>query len=463
MNEEKGELCDVWEQELVKAEAHSHFYHLPPVGVGTPMVESLTSYVMRLAEAHSVYPAHLLTKEFHPLSNHSSLSPNNILSHYFSVDSACLNSAAPITVGLLVQILEQLTFRNDLRFLTMLPFKDVLSQRNLMRHSKAWCSTCYEEWRKADQVIYEPLLWSIKCVSRCPLHNQPLHLRCPNLTCARLQYPLDLHGQPGYCMSCKRWLASTAQSDEKECVASEDEYRWQQWMSHTIGALLSAAPTFSQQLSRDTFSTTLSTYIKEKARNKVSVLARNLPVNSATLYNWLHRINIPEIGTLLQVCSHLNISPLYILTGEGLRENKFPLKRCNLSKLDTHKTNNIQKITVDTEKIKNTLNAALQEVPPPSLAEIGRRLEGPQYKNLYKYFPDLCRTISARRLEYRSQRSLERQRRIIEQIQQAVQTINTQGHYPSQQRVETSLQIPRLFMTHEFKEVWKNSLRELEL
>src|SRR5207253_7783175 len=46
--------------------ARSYFYHLPPLAVGSAHVESLTSYLTRLAEAHDVTPGILLSRELIP-------------------------------------------------------------------------------------------------------------------------------------------------------------------------------------------------------------------------------------------------------------------------------------------------------------------------------------------------------------------------------------------------------------
>ena len=45
----------------------TRLYHLAPIGVGTPAVESLTGYLMRLAEAHCVSTGALVSAELLPL------------------------------------------------------------------------------------------------------------------------------------------------------------------------------------------------------------------------------------------------------------------------------------------------------------------------------------------------------------------------------------------------------------
>src|SRR5436305_2454272 len=43
--------------------SRSRLYHLEPIGIGTPYVESLTSYINRLARAHCVLSGKLIAQE----------------------------------------------------------------------------------------------------------------------------------------------------------------------------------------------------------------------------------------------------------------------------------------------------------------------------------------------------------------------------------------------------------------
>jgi hypothetical protein len=56
MCEQQGDLCELWGEEQIEIKPHSRLYHLEPIGVESPLVESLTSYIIRLSENHSVYP-----------------------------------------------------------------------------------------------------------------------------------------------------------------------------------------------------------------------------------------------------------------------------------------------------------------------------------------------------------------------------------------------------------------------
>jgi hypothetical protein len=56
-------VFEAWDLAVEPVAARSRFYALPPIGLGTPFVESLTGYVVRLAEAHAVSASSLVGKE----------------------------------------------------------------------------------------------------------------------------------------------------------------------------------------------------------------------------------------------------------------------------------------------------------------------------------------------------------------------------------------------------------------
>src|SRR6266404_8988694 len=63
-----NKLLELWEQEAIPADLppRSRFYCLEPLGLETGMVESLTSYITRVARAHFLPPWVLTTKDLAP-------------------------------------------------------------------------------------------------------------------------------------------------------------------------------------------------------------------------------------------------------------------------------------------------------------------------------------------------------------------------------------------------------------
>jgi transcriptional regulator with XRE-family HTH domain len=462
MSEQTVTLCDLWSGEQVEAKFHSRLCHLEPIGVGSPMVESLTSYIMRLAETHSVQPSTLIRKEIYPLLNRTYLYQDGRLGRTFAIDSARLNGIAKTNTGLLVQVLEQLTLRSDLHFLTMLTFAEVLSQRNLVRRTRAWCPVCYDEWRKAGHVIYDPLLWALESVSRCPRHGKPLSLKCPNPACARTQYPLALRGQPGYCMSCDQWLGNASQSEAESPADAEEQWAWQHWVANAVGELLSATPGFSTQPSREALASMITVYVNARAEGNFHMFARQLHVAFSAVWQWQHGQQAPQLGTLVQICAQLGTSPLCFLTGNTGKASSLQRHTPPGELLPPDKSKRQQRRT-DIKKLQTVLEAVLQENPPPSLAEVGRRLGGYDPSDLAKHFSDLCRAISARYREYKHNRGVERRQSLREQVRLTAQTVYSQGLYPSKHRIEALLNMPGILRRYEINAAWHDSLRELGL
>src|SRR6266516_6481443 len=104
------------------AEAHlperSTLYAPAPIGVGTPLCESLTSYLARLAEAHCVYPGVLLQQMIVPfmteLETQGSEAKEHPLWRRDGSGSHLINVTSPRACSVM-SALEMLTLRTDLR------------------------------------------------------------------------------------------------------------------------------------------------------------------------------------------------------------------------------------------------------------------------------------------------------------------------------------------------------------
>ena len=169
------DLCEAWDLTLPTCLTHSRLYALEPLGMGTSNVESLTSYVTRLAEAHGVSLRTLVIQELLPLLKRDYLSNpfGNTLSSFWKEAARALNGTGTLAQEW-AQTLERLTLRTNLRFLTLLPWATVLTQQRLLRCTRAWCPDCFMEWQATGIPIYEPLLWNVNAVSVCPRHRRAL-------------------------------------------------------------------------------------------------------------------------------------------------------------------------------------------------------------------------------------------------------------------------------------------------
>jgi len=167
---------DSWDLTPVPVPPRSRLHSIEPIGVGTPFVESLSGYMIRLAASHAVRVSDLIEHELRESIP------------YFHAPAGILNAINGVSEGAQnwVSALERFTLRDNLRFLTLLPFASLLNTPCLIRRKRAWCPRCYES---QGQDVYEQLIWCLQSVEVCPLHNTPLETACPTCKpglCAQL-------------------------------------------------------------------------------------------------------------------------------------------------------------------------------------------------------------------------------------------------------------------------------------
>ncbi|MEL7409453.1 MAG: TniQ family protein [Cyanobacteria bacterium J06558_2] len=215
----------------------SRLYSLEPIGIGTPDTESLSSYLTRLAQEHCVVSKKMIMGEIAPaiLGKHYQLEMllKNVSSIFGNSDAKPAINGMREKTRSLVKALEQLTLRQDLRYLSCLTYQGVIKDRSLFRQHKAWCPQCFQQQKLEKRVIYEPLLWSFKDVNYCLQHNRQLSDRCPH--CDSTQKAIANNSRIGFCDRCQQWLGSDL-INEVEIVEKELQ------IITVIGELIATAP-----------------------------------------------------------------------------------------------------------------------------------------------------------------------------------------------------------------------------
>lgn len=288
----------------------SYLYHLKPIGVGSANVESLTGYIARLAEAHSVATGALMALELRtrvpPGSGVASGEQTRLQNSTFIYDAHILNGLGECPRQW-VRVLESLTGRISLHTLTMLNWSQVISNCDLLRRVRAWCPHCYDSWRSTDQPIYEPLLWNICVVTVCPIHGRPLERCCQY--CKRESPLLTSKARPGFCYRCRGWLGAPVQPD----LAADGDAA-ELLFTNAVGALLARGPATQGALSGTYFKENLTCCIGNLAGGNQSAFSRATGVSLDALTHWLTPNTTFRLRSFLRMCSELRITPARILT-----------------------------------------------------------------------------------------------------------------------------------------------------
>jgi TniQ len=381
---------DSWNLSPCRLLPRSLLYALEPIGIGTAFVESLSSYVARLAEAHLVSVGDLVGLVLSDVPNLKGavLSPAAKASrrggHGFRVCSYTVNgvTARPIT---LVQALEAATGRHDLQYLTVFPFRHALPDHLFHRH-RAWCSLCYEDWRLNSQTVYEPLLWAIKTTSHCLVHKRPLRHDCPH--CGRLLNALGVFSRPGDCERCGGWLGVPDVDGGQSPPADEN----QAWTSTQMGSLLAMLPVIDPMTIRQSLHRAFKIYLEEVAGGNILAFTEHIGCPGPMLHCWIAGTAVPRIENLLRIARHLNVPLASFFAPAGPTSADIAAARQAVSSCSTHRLSSSQRRS----EIRRALLAALDAAVPSTVIAIARRLGYTTTDSLYRDERALCYKITAR-------------------------------------------------------------------
>lgn len=446
------ETYEAWDLRLPPIPERSVLFSLEPIGVGTLWVESLTSYIARLASAHAVFPGVLMNKVVEPLVQ----GKNPRLVHISHGEKTNLLNATGLRATLAVQIFESLTMRSDLRHLTLLTWVEVLFLRGLIRLTKAWCPHCYEQWRSAGEIIFDPLLWAIQEVTTCVVHQVPLCQQCPNPDCARTLPALCWRSRPGYCAYCQEWLGRPPGVS----AMTEAQQVCHQWVTTNMGALLAVSPTVAVSPSRKQVSEALHAIIRQVTQGNISAFAKTINIPQTMVSHWL-RGKLPQIEMLLHICSvvDLSLDALLVKAPSELHPRLRAADEPRVYELRGKWTH----VRVSTEQVRQALEKILaaNDDPPPTLTQVAKRL-GQGTPVLYRCHPTACRAISARYKKYAQQRTATRMQHYRVELREAALQLYEKGVSPTRGRIEPLLRSPGILRDPKVRQLLVEIGREIE-
>lgn len=438
----------IWEMSLPDFPTRSKLYSLAPLGLNSSLVESLTSYLCRLAYEHHVEVGTLVQYSIAPILGKHYITD----SHGRSV-SSFLRYASPINGNGLVasdwvEALEALTLRADLAQLTLLVGTNALSQRDLLQPVRQWCPRCYDAWRRRGAIIYEPLLWSINGIAVCYEHSRLLERRCPYCS-ASLPW-LTWRSRPGYCSSCGKWLGK---ADSQRRVKEKERY-----LAETVGDFLAHMPQVPLAIPRKSVIQSLRDLIAMTTDGNIAAFARSAGRPKTSLWELVQGYFPPSLPFVLQLCYQFHLSLLpFLLGGEQVAPGESPVSQEQTPKRDA-------RCPFDLENVQQALEAILADQQSVSLSmrEVARRLGYPA-RTIETHFPLLCRNISRRYAAYRKQQGQRRKARLRQRITEAARIAIIRGENLTFRSVGTIIGEPGCFREHEARLVLRDIRRRLDV
>ncbi|MEW4215355.1 TniQ family protein [Bacillus thuringiensis] len=446
-------MLSFWDFKEIRTPERSLCYSLEPISINSIDVESLTSYIHRLAEVHSISVSSLMRHLIFPTiykdkDKDHSYSENALYRVYYK--SYSINGFNKYA-ELISQALIRLTSMKELERLTCLKLRSLLTADDIkvFRH---WCPACIYEQQK-EKFTYEKLIWSIKSVTICLKHNCHLESICPN--CKNKMKQLDLQSVIGYCPKCKEWLGSDSVIGNNTCG---ENILWQNWVYGNIEDLIKSET--NKFINREFVSNKLSNFLNghfRRTNNTLRNLAENMNYNRCTLSQWKRKAKKISFESLL-ILSYCVEMPIKEILFES----------------DTIKIKNVRKIKDDLIMKKSYITRTASEkmdllhkfinsdeYPPLKLSEVTKQMGYSSNESLRAHFPEECNLISTRYKEYKSKNNAEKNFIAKNAIKECVITALQEGRILNNSYIQSKVKIGRRFANVEIRkyveEILKNN------
>ena len=274
--------------------------------------------------------------------------------------------------------------------------------------------------------LYEPLLWTLKPVTLCGLHRKPLCFLCPS--CKRQNGTLDPRTRSGHCSRCGHWLAPTTSDVLSDTPAlNNDDLAWGEWVATELGEILAAPPGLPFAPSRAGIVRVISLCVERMVDGNASAFARLMDAGRGEVRKWQTGKAQPKFSVLLSLSYRLGVSLLSLLSGSlpSIPQEFARPFPSQLSKGTSKKPRRPLR-RMETVEVLKTLQATLEENPPPSVRQVVQRTNYAKSR-MYRYFPELCRAIARRFAHYRKAQAGVRRDRARAEVREAAYRLHARG------------------------------------
>ncbi|MGJ9386078.1 TniQ family protein [Salipaludibacillus sp. CF4.18] len=391
-------------------------YNLKPVGIGTPYVESLTSYITRIADAHCVLTGDIISRIYAPYLNKEYLSKISKRGGGFYDSAIGINGVGKLAYEF-SELTNKLTGRKDLSNITLKNWSELLPNRGLLRKTKSWCPICYEESKLNDMIIHDQLIWNFQVVNYCLKHKTLLLNTCKN--CKNTVPIIDRKSLPGFCSRCGKWLGFIPSIEEN--IKDKSEILSDVFL---IGELLSKNDLAVNNVS---LFESLRYYVNEGFNKSPLDAAKYFEIPKSTFMTWMSSKNLPSIHYLIHMCKILGISIV------GFLQKQEPV-------IQVRSTESFVKVNkkYDHDEIKWTLKRVIEDKHPVSISGVAKMI-GCDRKLLSAMYKIECSQIKENYNVYIQSKKKERFSEKNQKLKNVFNLLVNQGVYPSRRRLEEHL------------------------
>ncbi|MEN1969719.1 TniQ family protein [Lentibacillus sp. N15] len=498
MNLHLSSLVD--EQRIVDnfLSTRTELYNIEPVGIGTPYVESLLSYIARLAEKHNISETVMLKEVFAPVMENENIKID-VSQRGNTYREHLANGISTFSLELISSI-EKLTGRKDIQYTTMINWGGLFNE-NIVNRNRRWCPLCLEMFQQELGIVYEPLLWAISEIKVCDRHQISLKELCPH--CGKKMSYIHRNLIVGHCQYCLKWLGESNSNENK--ILSEDQKN----VLKNYKQLFEVSPSLRSFPNKNCISNVLQKLEKQLEFESLLQFSKFLGVNYSGMFYWVKNKRNPSPEKLLHIANKLSCTIYEMISDENLylkvkvddfdksrkvskitivemesylrdaaytkstpkslaevcrvggfsrtaAKNNFPhLSQLILDNFALHRKNSVIQRQKDIEII---LKEILTHERPKSLKK-SLKDYGLSIRTAQKYHPELCKKIIERHQQFIKIGKEKRIKVIEKEIKTIMLGLHQKGIYPSFSQINKVISDPNIFMERHFR-TFRNEMLE---
>ncbi len=195
-------------------------FPIPVRGIGTAEIESLPSYLHRLAHRHGVYVGELLKYVDQQIKNDVNFTGEvQCLPSYIKNEDILRNN---VLAGYLISGLEYLTGQSLMGTCASFINNQLNMSKCELLGGFRWCPECMAEMEVLEEEPYFKLIWQFRAVQKCPIHRTSLLAKCVECGCTQTSYKRLNH--LGICQQCLNPLSRRLKGFYHLDCGSEDAW-----------------------------------------------------------------------------------------------------------------------------------------------------------------------------------------------------------------------------------------------
>lgn len=405
----------------------SALFSLVPIGIGTSGVESLESYVCRLALQHGV-PRRTLERYIHHQGE----------TLYLDV-AGPPRLDCPSKIGrTFAERLARLTLQPAVLSLGLNRFEGAIADMHTLRRNRAWCGCCFHDARVAGVPAHLPLLWSFACYPRCIIHDRLLETECR--ACKRRSDPSNSWSRAiDHCPWCNADLATDSKAPPRTFaeLAWKGDKSTEMRCGQILATFVAQASMNGQPQRKADLQRVVDSATARGVARTVADLTRRSGLAESTLYSVLRKGNAPALTVLMRVATAAGVSMYGVLDPSAWCDDAVSHPAWSLgdqprmSKRRHHDWPAIRQAVVD----------ALARGEAEPAWTLARRL-GVDATHLRLGLGDLHRVVIERAKAARADRRQQRFAELVEEIRAIRQRMLESGQRPSAGKVSRALNRP---------------------